>query len=132
MTERLVEKLAAKPQVPVVRYAELHCHSAFSFLDGASQPEDLVAEAVRLGLSALALTDHNGMYGTVRFAEAAAAAGLPTVFGTEVSFGSPAPATGRRIPTRPTSSSSPGTPRGTAGCPGRCPTRIWPAGRRES
>ncbi|KPM55581.1 hypothetical protein ACG83_09755 [Frankia sp. R43] len=98
MTERLVEKLTAKPQVPVVPYAELHCHSAFSFLDGASQPEDLVAEAVRLGLSALALTDHNGMYGTVRFAEAAATAGLPTVFGTEVSFGSPAPRDGAADP----------------------------------
>mgnify|MGYP000214853849 CR=1 FL=1 len=52
-------------------YAELHCHSHFSFLDGASSPDELVAEAVRLGLSALALTDHDGFYGVVRFAEAA-------------------------------------------------------------
>ena len=44
-------------------YAELHCHSNFSFLDGASHPEELAAEAARLGLSALALTDHNGLYG---------------------------------------------------------------------
>ena len=50
-------------------YAELHAHSNFSFLDGASHPEELAAEAVRLGLSALALTDHNGLYGVVRFAE---------------------------------------------------------------
>jgi error-prone DNA polymerase len=68
-------------------YAELHCHSNFSFLDGASHPEELVEEAVRLGLQALALTDHDGMYGVVRFAEAARAAGLPTVFGAEVTLG---------------------------------------------
>ena len=43
-----------------VPYAELHCHSHFSFLDGASSPDELVAEAVRLGLTALALTDHDG------------------------------------------------------------------------
>lgn len=66
------------------RYAELHAHSAFSFLDGASQPADLVHEASRLGLSGLALTDHEGLYGVVRFAEAARAAGVPTVFGAEL------------------------------------------------
>src|ERR1035441_1476356 len=65
-------------------YAELHTHSNFSFLDGASHPEELAAEAVRLGLSALALTDHNGLYGVVRFAEAARAFGLRTVFGSEL------------------------------------------------
>ena len=53
------------------RYAELHAHSAFSFLDGASHPEELAAEGARLGLSALAVTDHDGLYGVVRFAEAA-------------------------------------------------------------
>ncbi|WP_416210114.1 error-prone DNA polymerase, partial [Frankia sp. Cr1] len=79
-------------------YAELHCHSAFSFLDGASQPEDLVTEAVRLGLSGLAITDHNGMYGVVRFAEAAAAAGLPTLFGAEISLGPGAPRDGTADP----------------------------------
>ena len=68
-------------------YAELHCHSNFSFLDGASGPEDLVEEAVRLGLDALALTDRNGFYGVVRFAEAARAHGLLTVFGAELSIG---------------------------------------------
>ncbi len=56
-------------------YAELHCHSNFSFLDGASHPEELAAEAARLGLGALALTDHDGLYGVVRFAETARAAG---------------------------------------------------------
>ena len=69
-----------------VRYAELHCHSNFSFLDGASHPEELAAEAVRLGLEALAICDHNGFYGVVRFAEAAGALGLPTVFGAELTL----------------------------------------------
>ena len=52
-------------------YAELHCHTNFSFLDGASHPEELAEEAARLGLTALAVTDHDGFYGVVRFAEAA-------------------------------------------------------------
>ncbi len=65
-------------------YAELHAHSAFSFLDGASQPEELAEEAARLDLRALAVTDHDGFYGVVRFAEAARAVGLPTVFGAEL------------------------------------------------
>src|SRR3954463_825908 len=75
-------------------YAELHCHSNFSFLDGAAHPEELVEEAVRLGLHALALTDHDGMYGVVRFSEAAAAYGLPTIFGAELSLGLTRPQNG--------------------------------------
>ena len=67
-------------------YAELHCQSNFSFLSGASHPEQLAEEAAHLGLEALALTDQNGLYGVVRFAEAARAVGLPTVFGTEVTL----------------------------------------------
>jgi len=70
-----------------VPYAELHCHTNFSFLDGASHPEELVEEAVRLGLETLAVTDHDGCYGVVRFAEAARALGLPTVFGSELTLG---------------------------------------------
>ncbi|WP_419931237.1 error-prone DNA polymerase [Candidatus Poriferisodalis sp.] len=82
-----VESVARpRPAAPTVPYAELHTHSNFSFLDGASSPAELVDEAVRLGLEALALTDHNGFYGVVRFAEAAAEAGLPTVFGTELTL----------------------------------------------
>jgi error-prone DNA polymerase len=76
-----------------VPYAELHAHSSFSFLDGASSPEEMVEEAVRLGLSALTLTDHDGVYGIVRFAEAADALGLPTVFGAELSLDVPLPTT---------------------------------------
>jgi error-prone DNA polymerase len=67
-----------------VPYAELHCHSNFSFLVGASHPEELAAEAVRLGLDALALTDRDGLYGIVRFAEAAREVGLRTIFGAEL------------------------------------------------
>jgi len=67
-------------------YGELHAHSGFSFLDGASDPEELVSEAARLGLTGLALTDHHGLYGVVRFAEAARALGVATVFGVEVTL----------------------------------------------
>ncbi len=75
-------------------YAELHAHSNFSFLDGASHPEELVQEGVRLGLGALALTDHDGLYGVVRFAEAARVLGLPTVFGAELTLGLERPQNG--------------------------------------
>ena len=68
-------------QIP---YAELHCHTNFSFLDGASAPDDLVERAVELGLTGLAVTDHAGLYGTVRFASAAHAAGLHPVVGLEI------------------------------------------------
>ena len=56
-------------------YAELHCHTDFSFLDGASPADDLVERAVELGLSGLAVTDHQGLYGAVRFSAAAREAG---------------------------------------------------------
>ncbi|WP_206448381.1 error-prone DNA polymerase [Agrococcus sp. KRD186] len=75
-------------------YAELHAHSHYSFLDGASSPAELVNEARRLGLEALALVDHDGLYGAVRFAEAAAEAQLPTVFGTEFTLGLETPQNG--------------------------------------
>src|SRR6266545_5829590 len=83
------------PSGPVVPYAELHCHSFYSFLDGAASPEELVEESVRLGLTALALTDHDGFYGVVRMAEAAEAYdGLDTVFGAELSLGLTMPQNG--------------------------------------
>jgi error-prone DNA polymerase len=65
-------------------YVELHCHSNFSFLDGASHPEDLARQAARLGYSACALTDHSGLYGAVRFSQAACEAGIKPIFGAEV------------------------------------------------
>ena len=75
-----------QPATSRIPYAELHVHSAYSFLDGASTPEELVEEAVRLDLRAIALTDHDGLYGVVRFAEAAKELGMRTVFGAELSL----------------------------------------------
>ncbi|GGF32007.1 error-prone DNA polymerase [Williamsia phyllosphaerae] len=80
------------------RYAELHAHTSYSFLDGASSPEDMVTEAHRLGLEALAVTDHDGFYGVVRFAEAAREWRLPTVFGAELSMQHDAARTGVNDP----------------------------------
>jgi error-prone DNA polymerase len=51
-------------------YVELHCPSAFSFLDGASVPSELAATAAELGYPALALTDHDGLWGSMEFAQA--------------------------------------------------------------
>jgi error-prone DNA polymerase len=73
-----------------VPYAELHAHSAFSFLDGASHPEELAAEGARLGLRSLAITDHDGLYGVVRFSQAAKKVGLKTSFGAELHLPVPA------------------------------------------
>jgi error-prone DNA polymerase len=81
-----------------VPYAELHAHSSYSFLDGASSPEELVEEAERLGLHALALTDHDGFYGIVRFAEAAEQRAVNTVFGAELSLGLTGPQNGEADP----------------------------------
>jgi error-prone DNA polymerase len=67
-------------------YIELHCHSAFSFLDGASLPEHLVLEAQALGYPALALTDHNGLYGSMAFAQSAKQMGLQAITGAEVTL----------------------------------------------
>jgi error-prone DNA polymerase len=96
------------PDRPVVRlpvpgsappWAELHCHSSYSFLDGASSPAELVHEAAERGLSALAITDHDGMYGVPQFAQAAArlrqgGASISTVFGAELSVGLGTPRAG--------------------------------------
>ena len=65
-------------------YAELHCHTNFSFLDGASAADELVERALQLGLTGLAVTDHNGLYGVVRFASTAREAGLRPVIGVEI------------------------------------------------
>ena len=68
------------------RYAELHAHSTYSFLDGANEPDDLASAAVELGLEALALTDHDGVPGIVKHAQAGRAYGLPTIHGTELTL----------------------------------------------
>jgi error-prone DNA polymerase len=67
-------------------YVELHCHSAYSFLDGASHPEELAVRAAELGYGALALTDHDGVYGSLEFAHAAKAFGVRPITGAEVTL----------------------------------------------
>jgi error-prone DNA polymerase len=67
-------------------YVELHCHSAYSFLDGASQPEELVVRAAELGYDALALTDHDGICGSLEFALAAKAFGVRAITGAELTL----------------------------------------------
>lgn len=67
-------------------YAELHCHSNFSFLDGASHPETLAKRAGALGYTACALTDHDGLYGIVRFSQAAIRAGVKPIVGAEITL----------------------------------------------
>jgi error-prone DNA polymerase len=88
-------EVAQGGDAPAVPYAELHAHSTFSFLDGASQPEHLFEEAARLRLHALALTDHDGFYGAARMAEVAEAyPTVGTVYGTELSLGLTEPQNG--------------------------------------
>ncbi|MDH4299475.1 MAG: error-prone DNA polymerase [Dehalococcoidia bacterium] len=67
-------------------YVELHCHSNFSILDGASHSEDLAARASEIGMPALALTDHDGLYGIISFYKACLAAGLKPVIGAEMTL----------------------------------------------
>src|SRR5918911_1044926 len=67
-------------------YVELHCHSAYSFLDGASLPEELAVRAAELGYDALALTDHDGLYGSLEFAYAAKHFGVRPITGAEVTL----------------------------------------------
>jgi len=97
-TPRTVIRLPVGPASPP--WTELHCHSSYSFLDGASSPSDLVLEAAARGLSVLAITDHDGMYGVPQFAQAAArlrdgGVSLGTVFGAELSLDLARKATGR-------------------------------------
>src|SRR5438045_6989194 len=67
-------------------YAELHCHSNYSFLEGASHPDELVARARDLEMPALAITDRNGFYGAVKFFGAAQRAGIQPIIGTELTI----------------------------------------------
>ena len=67
-------------------YVELHCHSAFSFLDGASLPEHLLLEAQAQGYPALGLTDHHGLYGSMAFAQAAKQMGMQAITGAEMTL----------------------------------------------
>jgi len=73
-------------------YAELHCWSNFSFLEGGSHPEELAETGAALELAALALTDRDGLYGAVRFVKAAQPLHLPAICGAELTFAHEAPA----------------------------------------
>ena len=84
----VAESQTGEPMPPT--YAELHSHSNFSFLHGASTVDDMAERAAELGLSGLAVTDHDGLYGVVRFASAAEAAGLRPVIGIEIELIDPA------------------------------------------
>ena len=68
------------------RYAELHAHSNFTLLDGGSHPEELIASAATLGLCAIALTDRDGLYGAVRFAQAGQQCDMPAIIGAELTM----------------------------------------------
>ena len=127
--------------MPAPPYAELHAHTSFSFLDGSSSPADLVARAVELGLSGLAVTDHQGLYGVVRFATAAEEASLHPVIGVEVELADPLvpdPAglviPGRRPGRRRPPSAADGAEIPSAGLPARPrPGRArLPAGRQAT
>src|SRR3954468_20122825 len=77
---------AGEPAAPRAPYVELHAHSAYSFLDGASLPEELAARAAELGYDALALTDHDGVYGSLEFAHACKGFGLRAITGAEITL----------------------------------------------
>src|SRR5512136_1848482 len=74
------------PAEVLAMYVELHCHSNFSFLDGASHPDDLVSRAKELGMTALALTDHDGLYGMIKFRNAAKEQGIKPLIGAEMTL----------------------------------------------
>jgi len=125
----------------VVRYAELHCHTNFSFLDGASPPDDLVERAVELGLTGLAVTDHDGLYGVVRFVSAAESVGIHPIVGVEIELLDPAvpdpagivvPVRRRRRARRGDAAASP-LPATDAGLPARPrPDRARLPGHRDA
>jgi error-prone DNA polymerase len=67
-----------------VPYVELHLHSAYSFLDGASMPDEIVPAARELGHRTLALTDHNSLSGAMEFAQSARTLGVRAIHGAEI------------------------------------------------
>src|SRR5437763_10267062 len=84
---RRTERLSpGSPRRTQVGYVELHAHSSYSFLDGASLPEEIAVRAAELGYDALALTDHDGLYGSLEFAQAAKHFGVRPITGAEVTL----------------------------------------------
>jgi error-prone DNA polymerase len=85
-SERAPAARALRERRAAVPYVELHAHSAYSFLDGASHPEELAVRAAELGYPALALTDHDGVYGSLEFAHAAKHFGVRPITGAELTL----------------------------------------------
>src|SRR3989440_2659481 len=85
-SERAPAARARRERETKVPYVELHAHSSYSFLDGASLPEELAVQAAELGYPALALTDHDGVYGSLEFAHAAKHFGVRPITGAEVTL----------------------------------------------
>src|SRR6476469_8525341 len=85
-SERAPAARARRERVSAVPYVELHAHSSYSFLDGASLPEELAIRAAELGYPALAVTDHDGVYGSLEFAHAAKHFGVRPISGAEVTL----------------------------------------------
>jgi error-prone DNA polymerase len=112
-------------------YVELHCHSAYSFLDGSSAPEELAQKAAELGHPALALTDHDGVWGAMEFAEACKALGVRPIVGAEMTVINPA--TSSATPPRPASPddrSPPAPSAGSGALPGGRSYSLLPRLRR--
>jgi error-prone DNA polymerase len=85
-SQRAPAARALREREAKVPYVELHAHSSYSFLDGASLPEELAVEAAELGYPALALTDHDGVYGSLEFAHAAKHFGVRPITGAELTL----------------------------------------------
>lgn len=74
------------PPIPPAPFVHLHVHSMFSLSDAMGDASDVVARAKELGYDAIALTDHNGLYGAIEFYEAAVKAGLKPILGVEMAM----------------------------------------------
>ncbi len=85
-SQRAPAARALREREAKVPYVELHAHSSYSFLDGASLPEELAVQAAELGYPALALTDHDGVYGSLEFAHAAKHFGVRPITGAELTL----------------------------------------------
>jgi error-prone DNA polymerase len=85
-SQRAPAARAVRERAAAVPYVELHAHSSYSFLDGASLPEELAVQAAELGYPALALTDHDGVYGSLEFAHAAKYFGVRPITGAELTL----------------------------------------------
>ena len=84
VVEHVRHAIAPRARAPAVRYAELHCRTNFSFLEGASHPDELAARAAELGDAALAITDRHSLAGVVRAHVAAKAANIKLLIGAEI------------------------------------------------